>query len=904
MKSLLPVIFTLVFSVIYWNSIAQRNCATMQYLEQQLLEDPDMATNMAELELITQSGNWQRKNSEGGVVIVIPVVVHVVYLNNAQNLSEARILSQIAALNRDFRRTNPDTVNTLAAFKNLGADVEVEFCMAKRDPSGNYTDGITRTQTTKTSFTLNNNVKYTAQGGKDAWPTDQYLNIWVCNISANILGYAQFPGGNVATDGIVVDYEYFGASGATPPFDFGRTSTHEVGHWLNLRHIWGDGGCGADDFVSDTPLSDAANYGCPLTHVSCTTIDMVQNYMDYTDDACMNLFTLGQKQRMLATLNTTRESLITSKGCQYPELPPLADLMADKRIACGGTPVQFTDISINNVIQWEWHFPGANPSVSTIQNPVVTYPDTGLFDVMLIATNLYGSDTIIFNNYIEVIGADKQLPRFAGFETGTLPQADWNISNPSNIKMELTSSAGGFGTGRSLMFENWNADSAVLNGKAFIYSGKFDFSNIPNPYLKYDYAYSPAINNSDTLIVVYSLDCGETFDILLKKSGNSLATAPLGLQDFIPAAAQWVTDSIGLSSLTGNKIVSIGVGVISAGANNLFIDNIYLGQTPALAPVADFRNVDTTFCTPGIIYFKDNSQNIPSEWSWQFPGGNPSNSTDQNPVITYNSAGVYNVSLKVKNVIGEDSIVKVNNITVHESPQVNLLKTDVACRGNNSGSILAQVTGGTQPFTYSWNNGDSVSFAQNLYAGNYSVTVTDLQGCEVIKKDTITQPAAMIFSIKSTPENAGFQNGTATVEVIGATPPYTYLWSDGQTTSVAIELAAGSYSVTVTDANMCSMVSSVNVGLVTGYNDPVLSGKINLYPNPANDQIQLEIESEASEVNLVILNMLGQHFGRYLFNGNQMVNETIDISELPAGVYVFRIKIGEQMIDRKINVIR
>ena len=291
-----------------------RNCHAMDVLTQNLQRDPGIMQRMMSIEEHTQS--FIR---EGAIldraVVSIPVVVHVLYRTSSENISDAQILSQIAVLNDDFRRNNADANNKWSQ----AADSEIEFCLASVDPSGNPTTGITRTSTNKTSFGTNDAMKYSNQGGKDAWPTDQYLNIWVCTIGGGILGYAQFPGsGSSATDGVVVGSTYFGTTGtATAPFNKGRTTTHEVGHWLNLRHIWGGGGCGVDDFVSDTPESDAANYGCASTHSSCGSADMVENYMDYSDDACMNLFTNGQKARMQALFapGGFRRSLLTSGAC-------------------------------------------------------------------------------------------------------------------------------------------------------------------------------------------------------------------------------------------------------------------------------------------------------------------------------------------------------------------------------------------------------------------------------------------------------------------------------------------------------------------------------------------------------------------------------------------------------------
>lgn len=294
-------------------SQAQRNCGSMDYLELQLQNDPKRSAKLEAIERHTEEIMSSGIRAVNGV-INIPVVVHVVYNTTAENVSTAQIMSQIDVLNADFRRMNSDADNVWSQ----AADSEVSFCLATVDPSGAATTGITRTSTSTTAFGTNDQVKFNSSGGKDAWPSSQYLNLWVCDISGGILGYAQFPGGASSTDGVVIDYQYFGTTGtATAPFNLGRTATHEVGHWLNLRHIWGDGGCSVDDFVTDTPGSDAANYGCPLGHVSCSTTDMVQNYMDYTDDACMNLFTSGQKTRMRALFEPggARASLLTSAAC-------------------------------------------------------------------------------------------------------------------------------------------------------------------------------------------------------------------------------------------------------------------------------------------------------------------------------------------------------------------------------------------------------------------------------------------------------------------------------------------------------------------------------------------------------------------------------------------------------------
>jgi hypothetical protein len=248
-------------------------------------------------------------------LITIPVVVRVVWRRQEENISDAQVQSQIDVLNRDFRGKNPDKSKVPAVWKGLVADPNIQFALAKKDPAGGKTSGITRTKTTKASFGTGDAVKMTAGGGIDPWPTDRYLNIWVCNLTGGLLGYAQFPGGPPKTDGVVITHSGFGTKGtAAAPFNLGRTTTHEIGHWLNLRHIWADtNDCSGTDFVDDTPRAQSPNYGKPtFPHISCNNGpngDMFMDYMDYTDDDSMFMFTPGQVLRMNATLAGPRKKI-------------------------------------------------------------------------------------------------------------------------------------------------------------------------------------------------------------------------------------------------------------------------------------------------------------------------------------------------------------------------------------------------------------------------------------------------------------------------------------------------------------------------------------------------------------------------------------------------------------------
>ena len=298
-----------------------RRCATMDVHRRLLNDHPAYARVRDDIENMTLLYQEGRGMVGRTGVTRIPVVVHVVWNTAAQNISDAQIASQIEVLNRDFRRANPDVNDTPAPFLPLTADARVEFALATVAPDGTPTTGIERCQTGVTSFGADDAVKSHASGGLDAWPAASYLNVWACQLGGGLLGYAQFPGGPDETDGVVILQSAFGTVGtAAPPFHLGRTATHEVGHWLNLNHIWGDDGtgCSGTDNVDDTPNQGGGNTGEPaFPHVSCNNGphgDMFMNYMDYVDDAAMFMFTSGQVTRMQACLDGPRAAIGSGGG--------------------------------------------------------------------------------------------------------------------------------------------------------------------------------------------------------------------------------------------------------------------------------------------------------------------------------------------------------------------------------------------------------------------------------------------------------------------------------------------------------------------------------------------------------------------------------------------------------------
>lgn len=296
---------------------ASEKCHSMKNLAYRLKKDKGLQQRMYDIEYQTRKAIAMKSNSAkgkpggggGGTTpiiytgpVSIPVVVNIIE-RSAGNVTLAQINSQIAILNEDFNNNNPRTNSVPGEFAGLVADADITFTLAN----------VVRKVDTRTSWGTNDAMKYSSQGGIDATDSANFLNIWVCEIGNNILGYAQFPGGSASTDGVVIGTDYFGENTAGGVYGHGRTATHEVGHWLNLRHIWGDGRCRQDDFVADTPTSDGPNYNCPsYPTVNCQTNDMTMNYMDYVYDDCMYMFSNGQNDRMRALFvpGGAREGLV------------------------------------------------------------------------------------------------------------------------------------------------------------------------------------------------------------------------------------------------------------------------------------------------------------------------------------------------------------------------------------------------------------------------------------------------------------------------------------------------------------------------------------------------------------------------------------------------------------------
>jgi hypothetical protein len=376
----------------------------MEHNKQEIEKDASLAKQ--QIEISKDISRWMNENSNAertsSSTVIIPVVIHVLWHDSIENISDAAILSQLDVLNQDYSRTNSDASLTPSLWQSIAVNTDFKFCFAKRKPDGTHTNGIERKQTTVVAWSPDDAMKHAASDGLDVWDRNQYLNIWVVNFSNNVLGYSELPGSPADIDGVAIAYEAFGKyeTYLSPQYNLGRTTTHEIGHWFGLLHTWGDdgGNCNNSDSVADTPNQGLEDYGCPTFPKTdaCSPSSpgiMFMNYMDYSDDVCMNMFTAGQVARMTATLNAYRPSIITSPGCAsvgideidlYEFITVFPNPAAEEVFLSVNFP-QFTDLkySVNNLL-CETVISGEEKNVSSSRIKInVSALATGMYVLLL-----------------------------------------------------------------------------------------------------------------------------------------------------------------------------------------------------------------------------------------------------------------------------------------------------------------------------------------------------------------------------------------------------------------------------------------------------------------------------------------------------------------------------------------
>lgn len=567
--------------------------------------NPDAARNIQQLEEFTKHFDVKKRSGNRSSVVpqyIIPVVVHIVHDCGPENISDAQVYDMIRIINEDYSKRNADTVNIVPSFQSIAADCEIEFRLARIDPNGNCTNGIDRIKSIKT---------YDADDASklNPWPSDQYLNIWtISNFGTSHAGaaaYAYYPGAApTGKDGVISLHSYVGSIGTSSPGN-SRTITHEIGHWLNLAHVWGSTNqpgvaCG-DDNVFDTPLTKGHSPGnCNLNDQSCTpgVIENAQNYMEYA--YCPNMFTDGQKSRMISALNSSvggRDNVwfqgnLAATGVDAPLAPctPTAAFCVDTKFLCEGSSLTFTSRTLNldsTGNSFLWTINGATSSNPALESTTFTFPTSGTYDVTLTVTNATGTNSYTAPGMVIVtpVVGSSAAPIVEGFESITVPGGEWAVVNGGGNTWQQSTIASHLGT-TSMRLQNFSGNTT--NTTDDLITATYTTLNTTNVALTFWLAAALKSSSADALKVYGSVNCGGTWGLRATYTGSTLTTTGSTVfTNFTPTASQWVQKTVNLGSSYSNKSnVRFKFEFSFINANNVFIDDINLTGTVGLNEIS------------------------------------------------------------------------------------------------------------------------------------------------------------------------------------------------------------------------------------------------------------------------------------------------------------------------------
>jgi hypothetical protein len=610
------------------SGIAQERCGTVKYMQLshgEKLHDRQLQFEewIREKRSVVKAMSAARTESEP---YKIPVVVHVIHngesIGNGANISDAQVLSQIKVLNNDFKRLNADAVNTPPEFAAVAGSMDIEFVLAKRNPDGIATNGINRVNGHRSSWTMSPEDEVEFKG-LSYWPADDYFNIWVCNLTGYI-GYSQFPisdlqgledSKNVATtDGIVIAYNCFGsvADGAfnlDPQYNKGRTATHEVAHFFGVKHIWGDdaGQCTGTDYVEDTPNQAGNSEGCP-THPreTCGVVSMFQNFLDYTDDECMNLFTAGQMERMTVVIENSprRKSLLTSLALQEPDPVPndmgiraVLSPSSNECVLTASPSVQLLNYGNNTVtsVQMTVSLNGAlketrtfSVSVLPEETTTVGFQDLSLnigdnnfvFEILMTngvpdADAVSNANVTYLNAYVPYTATVPFSEKFDSFP------GDWNIVNPDKqITWEILPAPRGTLDNRAVALNFFNYQQG--GEQDIFYTPLFSLAGKDTAFFFLDRA-NAQFEKKEDILKILVIDGCETIEegtVVYDRSGAELSTAGKLSTSFKPQENNdWKRDFIDLSGFVGHSQLQLAFVAVNDYGNNLYLDNITVSDT-------------------------------------------------------------------------------------------------------------------------------------------------------------------------------------------------------------------------------------------------------------------------------------------------------------------------------------
>lgn len=592
-----------------WTQNYDWKCGTDEVNYKLYISDTEIQKSRYELTEFIKKYISENRNSKENDYYIIPVVFHIVHYYGVENISDEQILDAVTILNNDFRKMNSDTSEIEEEFKTIAGDTRIEFRLAKLDPDGNCTIGITRHVN---DITYDGSAASGIHNEVPGWPRNKYLNIWVCNnIPGGIAGYSFYPSTVNSTtlaskDGLVIMHSYVGSIGTSNTLK-SRILTHEIAHALDLSHTWARASfaqagsttnCSLDDEIEDTP-NTIGNTSCNLNAFSCNSKDNVQNYMEYS--YCSKMFTIGQGEWIRAALNSsiaqrnnlwTEQNLIatgTNNGYISQLCMPIAEFHTMSQLGCENSSFDFINLTsgTSHVDQYYWYFEGGYPESSYDQSPTISYPNKGLYSVSLEATNQTGTDIIIKDSYIHIYNPADGLPipYSESFESENYPIID-NINyndfytvNKGNGVWEITEDAFYSGN-KSLRIRNRYNTIGVKN---YIY---LPIVKVSNPTVAVNVSFKAAYGrtsttNSDKIKLYISKDCGRTKSLVYSVSSTALTSTYVEQSsNYVPQPEHWKTHSFNIStshlSLGNFRLI---IESETGGGNAIYIDDISFNQT-------------------------------------------------------------------------------------------------------------------------------------------------------------------------------------------------------------------------------------------------------------------------------------------------------------------------------------
>jgi PKD repeat protein/predicted Zn-dependent protease len=683
-KTLSYLIFSLLVIVIPVFGQDRHVCGTDEMYKRYIQDHPEVLEYQRQADELANKPQFAAMAPQG-TIIIIPVVFHVIHINGAENISESIIQDQIKRMNLDFNKKNADTSLVRSQFKSLIANLNIEFRLARIDPYGKCTNGITRYYSDLT-VNANNNIK-SLPGQR--WDSKKYLNVWVVSsidagisTEGTVLGYAYFPfQASSGNDGIVVRADHVG-------FDY-RVITHELGHYFGLYHTFQDG-CQSDcankgDEICDTPPVADMNFGCNLTTNSCHVespdqLDMLENYMDYTD--CTYMFTNGQRDRMINLcfvnpgyrIQLASESNLKAAGVfdtNNISCKVVADFDSDFGIICQGNSVEFINKSfISSTVQYFWTFTGGYPPVSFVKNPSVEYTAPGKYDVKLLVKNSLGQDSILKQKFITVYPTNGYpTPMLEDFELATFTNNYWIVDDPVNTIGWTRTGKAAF-TGGSCFYVNNFSNTQTDKEYTFI-TPPIDFTGVSSPLLTFRHSFAKKSDgNTDKLTVHASEDCGQTWSLRYQRLPYKLMTTSiLYSNEFIPTnTTLWYTNEVDLSYFSNKPNVLIRFTFKSGGGNNVYLDDLNIGTLTSIQSKRPGQDKVHIYPNPAsnVVYVVVNDISGPYEVKLTDIFGNllqtyhSSETRDNRLIINLAEAGVTSRGIYLVQVISQQ--VQINKI--------------------------------------------------------------------------------------------------------------------------------------------------------------------------------------------------------------------------------------------------